>query len=217
MNDDLISRLERKYRRYAVRNLMTFIICAMGVVYVLDALAQSFIPGGVSPYLFFSRDLILRGQLWRIVTFSVLPPGSNTLTVLFSLYLYWIIGSALNNHWGSFKFNLFYLCGITGSILSGLITGRTTNEYLNLSLFFAFAILFPDFQLLLFFILPVKMKYLALLNGLFFLVSFFQANLTGKVAMAAALVNLALFFWKDLLRLARRYRRKAQFRDAFRR
>jgi hypothetical protein len=160
---------------------------------------------------------VLRGQFWRIITLTMLPPGTNTLTVVFSLYLYWIIGSALNNRWGSFRFNLFYLCGVAGSVLSGLITGMTTNEYLNLSLFFAFAILYPDFQLLLFFILPVKMKYLAILNAAFFFISFFRVPLSHQIAMITALLNLALFFWRDIIRLAKQYTRRIRFLNATRR
>ncbi|MCL2866500.1 MAG: rhomboid family intramembrane serine protease [Clostridia bacterium] len=210
MNSSWINILEKKYKRYAIRNLMNILVCGMAVVYVLDTLAAPLFssPGGISAFLDFNRQNVLRGQVWRLITFAFMPPSSGTMMVVLTLYLYWIIGSALNNYWGSFRFNLFYFCGILSSIIGGFITGYTTNYYLNMSLFFAFAILYPDFQMRLFFVFPIKIKYLALINALQYIIGFFSVPFPFKMAMILSLANIALFFYKDLYgRMKRLYRR----------
>lgn len=217
MDSNWIYRLERKFGRYAIRNLMTYTVAGMGIVFVLNEMSSAFIRGGLAQYLIFNRAAISRGEIWRLITFIFIPPNASMLFILFSLYFYWLIGNALQNYWGSFKFNLFYLCGMVGTMLSGLITGYATNSYLNLSLFFAFALLYPDFQMMLFFILPIKIKYLALLNATFFVLSFFQVTWAGKLALLVSLLNLALFFWKDLVNRIHQWRRRRAFKDAFKR
>lgn len=121
--------LARKFGKYVISNLMMYIVSAMAVVFVLDML----MPVNLTAYFMFNKAAILRGQLWRLVTFLFLSPDSSIVWILFSLYFYWMIGSALENQWGSFRFNMYYLFGMLGTIISGMITGYATNSYLNLS------------------------------------------------------------------------------------
>ncbi len=215
--NDWINQLERKYRRYAISNLMTIIIGGMSVVFLLDMLFGPYTGVSVSGLLSFRKGAILRGQIWRLITFVFIPPTSNPVTLIVSLYFYWMIGSALESRWGSFRFNLYYLCGILGSILSAMLTGYATNTYLNMSLFLGFALMYPDYQVNVFFFLPVKMKFLAMIDAIGLLIAFFQTGLSGKIALVAALANVLLFFWNDInARIQNAYRRyqwKKNFRS----
>ena len=193
---DWIDRLERKFGRYYISHLMYFITGIMLAIYVSDLL----LGGRVSPMLYFHRGLIAQGQVWRALTFIFLPPTSSPVWLLVSLYFYCIMGNALESAWGSFRFNLFYLCGIVGAILAGLVTGLAVNSYLNLSLFLAFAALYPDHQLLLFFFLPIKVKWLALADAAYFLYMFVMGGWTARAAILFSLLNIWLVFGGGLIR-----------------
>ncbi len=213
----ILDKWNRKLGRYAISNLMLYIVAGMALVYVAD-LALSMTKGiSLVSLLAFDKAAILRGEVWRVLTFVLLPPDSSILFILFALYFYWLIGSALENQWGSFRFNVFYFCGVLCTILSGLITGYATNQYLNLSLFFAFALLYPDFQIMLFFMLPIKIKYLAILDAVFFLVSFIFSSWPGRIALLIALANIALFFGRDFINMIRNWDRRRRFRRDTRR
>lgn len=187
-------RLEWKYGKYAIPNLMLIVVIGMFTVYVAELM---FPQVGLSAFLSFDRDMVFSGQVWRLISFTVLPPASSIWFILLSLYFYYMIGSALERAWGSFKFNVYYFCGILGTILAGLITGYTGNQFLNLSLFFAFAALYPETQILLFFVLPIKIKYLAYVDAAYFLYLFIMGGWSTKAAILAALINFFLFFGKD--------------------
>ena len=184
----------------------------MAAVYLFDLFFYPVNHISLSSLLAFDRSAILRGQIWRIVTFVFIPPNSSPFFIFLSLYFYWLIGSSLENQWGAFRFNVFYLCGVIGTMLFGFITGYATNYYLNLSLFFAFALIFPDFQLMLFFILPVKVKYLALLDAIGFLWMLLTAGWPQKIALLVAVGNILLFFWKDFKNNIINWYRRYKFR-----
>jgi hypothetical protein len=132
-----------------------------------------------------------------------------------SLYFYWLIGNALENEWGSFRFDTFYLFGVLGAIVSGFIMGYTTSYYLNLSLFLAFAILYPEHQVLVFFLIPVKMKWLAILDVGLLIFEFAVSTWTYRLALALSLVNIAVFFSRALAWKIKNYFRRKKFqRDA---
>ena len=194
-----IDSLERKFGRHSIPHLMYFITGVMLAVYVTDLV----LGGQVSAALYFDRSLILRGEVWRLVTFLFLPPNSSPIWILFSLYFYCLIGNGLESAWGSFRFNIFYLVGVLGAVCSGLITGYAANGFLNMSLFLAFAAIYPDNQVLVFFFLPIKIKWLALLDALYFIFAFLAGGWPSKLAILFALLNIVLFFGGDLLRNAK--------------
>ncbi|MDE7121862.1 MAG: rhomboid family intramembrane serine protease [Oscillospiraceae bacterium] len=210
----LLNKLERKYGKFAISNLMTIIVFGMGLVFLLDSFtsANPDYEYGLTSLLYFDRDAVFHGQIWRILTFLFLPPDSSPFFIVFALYFYWLIGNVLERKWGSFKFNIYYLCGILGTIISGMITGYATNMFLNLSLYLAFAILFPDFEILLLFFIPVKMKYLAILEGILLVISLIFSDWTDRLCILFSLVNLILFFWKDLYNQIRYWNRRNQWR-----
>lgn len=209
---DLLDRLSRKLERIAVQSLMKYIVIGMGIVFFLDIIFS----GAFSQLLMFSKTGIMSGQIWRLISFIFVPPPSSPLFIIFALYFYWMVGEALEGAWGTARFNLFYIIGILGTILSGLITGYASNQYLNLSLFFAFAILYPDFELLLFFILPIKVKWLAIIDAAFFAWSLIVSRWPERIALLVSLVNIALFFGPDLYNRIYNWRRRRQWRNYFR-
>ena len=191
-----IDKLERRFGRYGIPRLMVFLTGIMLAVYAADLV----LGGQILPMLTFNRSLILQGEIWRVVTFLFLPPSSSPIWILFALYFYVIMGNGLESAWGCFRFNLFYLVGALAAILSGFLTGASVNEYLNLSLFLAFAALYPEHQVLLFFVLPIKIKWLALLDLVYFALALVLGSWSVRAAVLLALVNILLFFGGPLVR-----------------
>lgn len=189
-----LDRISYKYRNICIPNLMLYIVIAMAGVFVVELFVPTM---PLSLYLYFDRDLIFAGQWWRIITWIFIPTNSSIVWIIFSLYFYYMIGSGLEHAWGSFKFNLYYLVGIIATIIGGFIAGATDNSYLNLSLFFAFAVLYPDHQIMLFLFIPIKIKWLALVDLVFFIISLIIMPIFYKVAIIASLLNFILFFYED--------------------
>ena len=190
-------RLERKFWRYAIPNLMLIIIIGQGMVFVANMLNPSI---GITSLLSLYWPAVMHGQIWRVFTFIFIPGTASIINLAFMLYLYYLIGHTLENEWGDFKFNVYYLCGILGAVLAAAITGMGNNVYLNLSLFLAFASLYPDFELLLFFILPVKMKFLAFMAAVYYLIMFLMGGWDTKFAIVLSLINYFIFFGSGFIK-----------------
>lgn len=202
----LRNRFERfcfQNRKKGIPNLMLYISIGSVIVYLLSSFDQS---ATLYMALCFDRTLILQGQIWRLFTyvFTYGAYSMNLLLFAISLFCYYSLGRAMENSWGTFRFNLFYLSGIVLMDIFSMIFGtQATVTYLNLSLFLGYATLYPDSHFLLFFIIPVK----AWIFGLFDLVltlyevlaliPLFPHNLFPLVAIA----NYFLFFGKDVLNL----------------
>ena len=209
-------KLQRKIGRIYISNLMNIIITVMAVVFVVEKLFISVSEFPLSLTLAFDRAAILSGQFWKIITFIFIPPESSPIFIIFSLYLYWLIGNALESYWGPFKFNLFYFTGVIGTIIAGFITGYATNYYLNMSLFLAFALIYPNFELNLFMLIPIKMKYLALIDAISLLLAFFTSSISGKAAITATIVNIIIFFGTDFINMIKNFKRRRDFRNNWR-
>ncbi len=200
MLNKLLDKIESKFRRFAVDDLMIYVIITMGVIYAFDYIL-SFNPNtevSLASYLVFDRGLIMKGQVWRILTFLFVPDFDNPIWVAFELYFMWMLGTGLEKAWGAFKFNVYFWLGAIGCMIAGMLLGYATNTYHYLSLFLAFAILYPDYEILLFFVLPVKMKWLGLIDGAMLVYSFIFNGINMKIFIALSLINLILFFGKDL-------------------
>ncbi len=207
----------RRLERISIPNLMTYIVAGMGALYLL----QLFVPSiNVYGLLSLTRSGLMRGELWRIVTFVFLPPSSSLFWIVFTLYFYWLIGSTLSNQWGSSRFTLFYLTGILGNVISALITGSAGNTFLNLSLFFAFAIMNPDFQMMIFFFLPIKIKYLAILDAALYVWQLIVGGWSTRLMILFSLLNLILFLGGDFINTVRReagyFKTRYNFKKAMR-
>lgn len=193
---------------------MLYVVVTIAVVYVADVLFS--VQGIVlSDYLYLNTRLALGGQFWRFITFLFVPPSTNIFMLFISLYFYYFIGSTLENVWGTFRFNLYYLFGVIGAIIAALITGYGSSTYLNLSLFLAFAFLFPDHEVLLFFFLPIKMKYLAYVNWGLFALQIIIGDWSVRGSIIASLLNFFLFFGGDLIKFVKNKRKYHAGRKQF--
>lgn len=185
-----LNKLERRFGRFCIENLMLYIVIGFAVVFALDFV----LPYDVYSMLAFVPSLVLKGQIWRIITFIFIPPDTSVVFFVLMLYFQYLIGSGLESEWGAFRFNVFYLFGIIGSLIAGIITGYATSYYLNLSLFIAFAALYPNFQVLLFMFIPIKIKWLAILDGLYLAFDLVFGSNIERAAIVASLINLLIFF-----------------------
>lgn len=189
-----LNRLERRVGRRYIPHLMQYLVIAMAGVFILDYLP---LRQSASALLYFNRELILRGQIWRLITFIFLPPTGSFLFILLSLYFYYFLGTSLENHWGGAKFNIYYAIGILGNIAAGFLTGYTTNSYLNTSLLLSFAVLYPDMEFVLFFFLPVKVRWIGWAWGLYLLYQLVMDPWPYKLALVLSFLPFVLFFGKQ--------------------
>ncbi|MDR0943769.1 MAG: hypothetical protein LBM41_04465 [Ruminococcus sp.] len=192
----LLHRLSYKYGRYYIPNLMLYIIIGQIAIFAADYIFQNQY-GSISQYLTFDRSLILAGQVWRVVSFIIVPPVINPIVMVFFMSLYYMIGKALEDTWGGFCFNVYYFMGVIFAIISGFIAGYTDITALNLTLFLAFAILYPKYPIYILFLIPVKIKYIAIADLVILAIMFIFADFSGKLTIGLSLVNLIVFFWND--------------------
>ncbi|GAB4165684.1 MAG: hypothetical protein Fur0032_02550 [Terrimicrobiaceae bacterium] len=185
-----LDRMEKWLGKLAVPGLMRYVVGLNALVYLL-LLASP----GYAGLLTLDRDAVLAGEVWRLVTWIFLPNTTSPLWILFYLMFTWWLGDALESMWGTFRLNAYYFAGVLASTLAALVFGVSGGNYLLvLSLLLAVATLAPDQQVLLL-IIPVKLKWVALLSlafpwGLLFL--------TGPIGMKAVIIvclgNYLLFF-----------------------
>jgi membrane associated rhomboid family serine protease len=229
-----VERFCARHPRFGIPNLIRYVVIGNVVVYFLMMLTRNSDAGALS-FLSFNLSGLLRGEIWRLVTFILVPGYSGPFWLLIALYFYYWIGSTLEREWGTARFNLYYFSGVLltvlGTVLASLITGNygltiAGADYVNLSMFLAFAVLFPNVQVLLFFILPVKMKWLAWLDGALFAIgvvrSLMAGNVTGVVLPLVALLNFFVFIWPTVRNFAERKqyqhsRQTVQFKHAVQR
>ena len=191
-----------RHPNFGIPNLMRYIVIANVVFWLFNAVNPM-----IMPYLLFNPMLILRGQIWRLVSFIFIPPSTGLLAFIAFYFYYWI-GSTLESRWGTGQFTIYFFSGVILTILYGFIiyfiTGRAmslSSTYIYLSMFFSFAALFPDMQVLLFFIIPIKMKYLALVDAAFFLLSVITTRFPENLLPVVAVLNFLIFCGSDLMQL----------------
>ena len=177
---------------------MLYIVIAMAGVFIVELFVPE-VP--LSQYMEFERSKILQGELWRVLTWALIPDTTSIVWIIFSLYFYYLIGSGLESQWGKFKFNVYYFMGVILTVIGGFITGYTSNTYLYYAMFFAFAVMFPDFRVLLFFFIPIKIKWLAVVDAVFFIMMLILNIVFGSWSEVAAIIisvlNFILFFFND--------------------
>ncbi len=197
-----IQRFCRKHPNFGIPRLMMYVSIANVAFWLLGMVNTKLIS-----FLAFDPARVLQGEIWRIVSFAMIPPSTGMLALI-AIYFYYWIGSTLEQYWGTPQFNIYFFTGILLTLLYGFliyfitdIPVHLTAEYVYLSMFFSFAALFPDMQVLLFFIIPVKMKWLALVDAAFFLYSVFTTRFPVNLLPIVAVLNFFLFCGGDLLRL----------------
>ncbi len=200
-----------------IPNLMMIVVIGNVFVYFMDMFSNHY----MSQLLMFSTPMILRGEIWRILTFIFVPTTGygdmfSTLWFVMTTLFYYYVGNALERQWGTTRFTVFYGLGVIMNIAVGFVAGATTMYYVNMSMFFAFATLYPDMRVLLYGILPLKVKWLAWIDAALFAFDISFSLTSGlwvtAVLPLAAILNYFLFFWDDLRNLLRRTGQRAAHR-----
>ena len=186
-----------KNRNKGIPNLMLYIVLGTGVVYLMSSMAGNYV---LYNLLAFDKAAILRGEVWRLISYPLTYQINNPILMLISLFCYYSIGKVMEHYWGTLRFNLFYISGVVMmDVFCMIFGGRASVTYLNLSLFLSYATLFPDARFLLFFIIPVKAWIFALVDLIIVLIDMiilpFPVNLFSVISIA----NYLLFFGKDVL------------------
>jgi hypothetical protein len=191
-----LKQLERRLGRFAIPNLTLYLATGQGLALLLS-LAQ---PGFESSMLLIPSQA-LGGEWWRLFTFLFTPPAGNPLFAIFTLYLFYFMGTALENHWGKFRYNLYLLIAYVVTVLAAFIFpfAVATNIYIDGSVFLAFAQLYPEYQLYLFLVLPVRVKWLALLTWGFYALQLVVGSWPTRLAVLAAVLNFLVFFGRDIV------------------
>ena len=196
-----LDKMERRFGRYAIRNLTMYLLAGYAIGYLL-----SFTMPQLLTYFTLEPALILKGQVWRLLSWVIIPPNDNIIFVIFMMLLYYSLGNTLESYWGAFRYNVYIFSGIlftviAAFIVNGLIGGITgfgslySTYYINMSIFLACASIMPDYQLLLYGIIPIKMKWLAVLDVVLLAVDAVQGGLIIRIVIIASLLNFIIFFF----------------------
>jgi hypothetical protein len=191
----LLDNLEQKYSRFAPTDTTIYLVVGQVIAFVLSYISPQYYN-----YLPLTGLLVLHGEIWRLVTFLFIPLTSSIIFAAFTWYFYYLIGTALENHWGAFRYLVYlFICYLGNLIVAFLFPLQpVTNVFLFTSLFLAFAYLFPDETFLIFFILPVKAKWLGIIAWLGLAGSFLAGDLPTKVLVLVSIINFLIFFGEDV-------------------
>ena len=191
------NKLERRFGRYAIHNLMYYII----IMYITGFVIMHMAPQVFWMYLSLDAGAILRGQVWRLFTFLIYPPTTSFFWIILVILMYYSLGRSLEAVWGAFRFNVFVFMGVIGLILAELIVYlvfgwemHLDTTYLNMSIFLAYAATFPEEWFYIYFIFAVKAKWLALIDGFFLLFGFVYGTMADRIAILLAMANFIVFF-----------------------
>jgi len=199
---NLRQRFERfcfRHRDKGIPNLMLYLSLGSALVYLMSIFAENYI---LYYWLRFDRELILQGQVWRLFSYPLTcgMGNGNLLLVAITLICYYSLGRAMENLWGTLRFNLYYLSGVLMMDIYCMIFGGYANvTYLNLSLFLGYATLYPNAQFLLLFIIPVKAWIFALLGLALVLLGLLTDSFPYNLFSVISIANYFLFFGKDVL------------------
>lgn len=196
-------KLEKRFAKRAIPNLTFWLLMSQILFFALNLFTTFPVDA-----LLLVPAKVLQGEIWRLGTFLLLPPSFQlSIFLIFAWYLFYLYGSALESEWGDFKFNIYVLTGTLATVMAAM-TGYwlpgggagfiATNGYLLSSIFLAFAYRNPNFELLLFFILPLKIKWLALLTWLIWGFVLLAGPPAVKLLVLAACVNFLLFFGREI-------------------
>jgi len=217
-----INRLDAKFGRYAVPNLTVLLIVGQALVFLASLSPAANAGASLRANIALVPSKVVAGEWWRLVTFLFDPPITNPLFAFFFWYLFYMFGTTLEANWGAFRYNVYLLLGYVASGVMAFVAwfavgvpGEIANNgFLYASVFLAFARLYPDFVLMLMFILPVKVRWLALFTWIIYGVTVVTAPLTLASAMVVASVfNYLVFFGPDILQDMKHRHRRMQFQS----
>jgi hypothetical protein len=204
----LLDKLERRFGRYAVPNLTISLIMGQILAFGLIMMGQ-LDPARIA----LNPAAIFQGEVWRIVTFLFAPPRAHPIFLAFAWYIFFLMGSSLEHNWGNFRYNVYLLIawGATVAVAFFVPQAVVTNSFIAGSVFLAFAFLNPNFEIALFLILPVKMKWLALVMWIFYGFALLFGSWPTRLAVLASISNFVIFFGKDIVDLIRTRQRRMAF------
>ena len=196
-----IDRFCVKHPRFGIPNLMLYVCIGNAAVFLFSLMDTTHL---FLSSLTFSPAYILRGQLWRLVTFALIPNSSGFWTLIF-LYFYYFIGHTLENEWGTVRFNLYFFSGIVLTVFYGFLLYFTTGislsvsaYYIYMSMFFSFAALNAEQRVLLFMVIPIKIKWVAYVDAAMFLFDILTLSFPTNLLPLVAVLNCLIFCWDDL-------------------
>ena len=205
-----LDKLEKKLGRFAIPNLTVYLLAGYVIGFAIYYLAP-----GLLGWLTLEPAYILRGQIWRIISWVLIPPTGSLISLLFLVLLYYSLGSALERTWGTFRYNVYIFSGILFTVIAVFILygvfyliygielplssiGLISTNYITMSIFLAFASIYPDMEVLLYFILPIKMKWMSIVYAAIVIYDVARYFMNGAWFMAlpiiASLLNFVIFF-----------------------
>ena len=197
---NFLNKLERKFGRHAITGLMKYIITCYIIGYIIEFVAPRFMSFlTLEPYMIFHY-----GQVWRLVSWILIPPQTNIFFAIIMMIFYYQLGTVLEQTWGSFRFNVYIFGGMIFTVLGAILMyflmgqqvlgGYFSTYYINLSIFLAFAVCYPDMKVMLYFIIPIKMKWMAIVYAALAVASAISSGWVARVAILASLLNFIIFF-----------------------
>ena len=203
-----LNKLERKIGRYAITNLSIWLIGAYVVGYMLMFAAPNLLQ-----YLTLEPELVFKGQVWRLITWVLMPPERPGIFTFIMLFLYYSLGTTLEKTWGTFRYNVYIFSGILFTIFGAVllyvvstvfgiqipeqvtIGNMFSTYYINMSIFFAFAACYPNMKVMVYFIIPVKIKWIAWFDAAYLLLGILVGGWITKVAIITSVMNFIVFFF----------------------
>jgi membrane associated rhomboid family serine protease len=213
-----LARLERRFGRFAIEGLTWYLVGAQAIVFALSLAKPELIH-----WLVLDRRLVMQGEVWRLVTYLFIPPHAGLFWIVFALYMLYLVGNSLEAQWGAFKFQVYLLIGMLATtVVAFAFDVPATNTELTMSLYLAFATVFPDFEIMIMFAFPVRVKWLGLLVAAALMGDvLFMHEGFARLIPVVAFGNYLLFFAPTLLERFRRgafsasrHRDRQRFRDA---
>lgn len=200
MSLNWLNKLEKKFGRHAIHNLTMYLIGGYVIGYGIYLLMPNLLL-----LLSLEPGLILRGQVWRLVSWVLIPPTGSLLSIIIMAMLYYSLGNALERTWGAFRYNVYIFSGILFTVIGAFILyfigGQSgmgfSTYYINMSIFLAFAVSYPDMEVMLYFVLPIKMKWMALVYAAMTIYSLVRGTAAVRIAIVASLLNFVIFFFSS--------------------
>ena len=207
----LLNTLEKHLGRFAVPGLIRYVVALNALVFILGLLDSGYIS-----MLTLNREAIFSGQVWRLLSWIFIPNTFSLIWVIFYLMFTWWMGDLIEGTWGSFRLNLYYLVGYLGCTAAALLFGQSlANTALNATLLFAVGTLAPELQIFLFGIIPLRLKWVALISVAIFALAFVQGDWGARAAILVAFSNYLLFFGPMFMRRSVEARQIAARRAKF--
>ncbi|OFZ19810.1 MAG: hypothetical protein A2X94_17210 [Bdellovibrionales bacterium GWB1_55_8] len=207
---DWLNFLERRLRWLAIPNIAVLFVTMQAAGYLFVTMDARWI----ERLALLPDRVLMEGEFWRLLTFLSLPLSLSPIWVIFVLWFLYFILNTIEDQWGAFKTTLYVLVSVLLMVVFSLVTGYPITNIAGFesTLFLAAATLFPEFEVRLFLLLPVKMKWLAWLTAFFVVIQVMQGGWLDRAFLLAIYSNYVLFFGPVFLSRVRQARRRARFR-----